>query len=343
MPLDENDRRAVLSWNTHVSGKVTLGLQMTRDPRSAVLHAFGDELTMLTPHISLEATFKDTDDLPGFFVGNGWIWHAAPSGAELRPFLETLALFHESSAESFHSSEKELKGLFQQSKPDLRDRLQGLHKPTELLVFTASQCPNCAHMLFELGPLPFLSSYLVIRVLDALLFAEKAQEAGIRSVPTILFGDRFRWTGRVDLAHVLEVVCRDEHTELSAAAAIRLLKEGKAQELSRLMLTSSKIWENFASVLTHAEWSVRLGALVVLEELAEKNPSRARAYLPLLWQNMDTLSAAVQGDVIYATGIAGDSTWAETVLQWAHKHAEDTELQEVAEETIRLLKAKHNP
>ncbi|MEJ5349279.1 MAG: hypothetical protein WHS46_11400 [Desulfosoma sp.] len=341
--MNENDKRAVLSWNTHVSGKVPLGLQKTRDTRSAVLQAFGDELVGLTPHISLETTFRDTNDLPAFFVGNGWIWHAAPSGAEFRPFLETLALFHERSAESFPSSEKEQKGSFQQRKPDLWDRLQGLQKPTELLVFTASQCPHCAHMLFELGPLPFLSSYLVIRVLDALLFAEKAQEAGIRSVPTILYGDHFRWTGRVDLAHVLEVVCRDEHTELSAAAAVRLLKEGKAKELSRLMLTSSKIWKDFASVLTHAEWSVRLGALVVLEELAEKNVTRARAYLPLLWENMDTFSAAVQGDVIYATGMVGDSTWAETVLQWAQKHAQDAELQEVAEETINILRTKRSP
>lgn len=337
MPLNEHDRRALLSWNAHVTGHVPLVLRTTRDPRSATLQTFAEELTALSPQITLHTAFKDTDDLPGFFIGDGWIWHAAPSGAELRPFLETLALFQETSGSPQRLWEQEPAATLRRRRPDLWQRLVERQSRRELLVFTAAQCPHCAHMLLELAPLPFMAPSLAVRVMDAQLCAEKAQAAGIRSVPTILFGVDFRWTGRVDVIHVLEVVCRDESTELSAAAAIRLLKEGKAHELSQLMLSSTNPWADFPSVLTHAEWSVRLGALVVLEELADKDPAKAQAYLPLLWKNMDDLPPSVQGDVVYATGIVGDTTWSEQVLRWTEKQAEDSELREVGEETLRTL------
>lgn len=343
MPLNEHDRRTLLSWNAHVSGQLTLVLRLTRDPRSASLQTFAEDLTALSPHISLHTAFEDTDDLPGFFIGNSWIWHAVPSGAELRPFLETLALFQETSTSPQHCWNHEPAPVLWHIRPDLRQRLVGLQSPRELVIFTGPQCPHCAHMLLELAPMPFMTPHLVVRVVDALLCAEMAQAAGIRSVPTILLGKDFRWTGRVDLAHVLEVVCRDENTELSAAAAIRLLKEGKAQELSRLMLSSSNPWAGFPAVLTHAEWSVRLGALVVLEELVDKDPLKAKAYLPLLWKNMDDLPAAVQGDVVYATGIVGDPAWLEPVLQWTEKQAEDSELRQVGEETLSMLHRNKKP
>lgn len=343
MPLNERDRRAVLSWNAHVSGHVSMRLHRTRDPRSATLQTFADDLTALSPYITLHTVFEDTDDLPGFFIGNSWIWHAAPSGAALQPFLETLALFQEMSAVPGRFGEDGLAPTMGPNRADLRQMLLRLHSPRELLVFTAPPCPHCAHTLLELAPMPFKTPYLVVRVVDALLCAETAQAAAIRSVPTILYGEDFRWTGRVDLAHVLEVVCRDANTELSAATAIRLLKEGKAQELSQLMLSSANPWADFSSVLTHAEWSVRLGALVVLEELVAKDPLKAQAYLPLLWEHMDDLPRAVQGDVVYATGIVGDPAWLERVFQWTEKHAEGSELREVGEETLSMLHRKNKP
>ncbi|ROQ90739.1 thioredoxin domain-containing protein [Desulfosoma caldarium] len=337
MPLNEHDRRALFAWNAHVTGRVPLVLQTTRDSRTATLQIFAEELTALSPQITLHTAFEDRDELPGFFIGDGWIWHAAPSGAELRPFLETLALFHETSASPQRLWEHEPTAALRRRRPDLWQRLVDRRNRRELLVFTAVQCPHCAHLLFELAPLPFVAPSLTVRVMDASLCQEKAQAAGIRSVPTILLGADFRWTGRVDVIHVLEVLYRDQNTELSAAAAIRLLKEGKAHELSHLMLSSATSWADFPSILTHAEWSVRLGALVVLEELADKDPAKAQAYLPMLWKNMADLPAAVQGDVVYATGIVGDSTWTEQVLRWTEKQAEDSELREVGEETLKTL------
>jgi len=342
MPFDEHERRTVRAWASHVQGKIPVILETTRDERSGALLACAQELAALAPQIVLDSLFRENHDPPGFFLGHGWIWHAAPAGAELRPFLEILAIHGERSASPQKLSEA-LKGDSEKTisnprvAPKLASLLEAMQSPRELAVFTAPQCPHCAHMLLELAPIPFVSSYLVIRVFDATLFPERAQAAGIRSVPTVLFGDDFRWTGRVDIQHIFEVVCRSEHTALSAAAAIRVLKEGKAHELARLMLASPTLWHDFAAVLTHPDWSVRLGALVVLEELAEKDPAKARAYLPALWEKMDGLPAPVQGDVLYATGIVGDASWKDRVLRWMETRTDDPDLREAAEETLRKL------
>lgn len=339
MPFDEHERRAVRTWAAHVPHKIPVVLETTRDERSRALQAFAEELTALAPQIAVDILFKDTDDPPGFFLGHGWIWHAAPTGAELRPFLEISALHGERSATE-KQPEAPKAAPYLRVALELTELLQELRSPQELSVFTAPQCPHCAHMLLELAPAPFLAPFLVIRVIDATLFPEKAREAAIRSVPTVLFGKDFRWTGRVDILHVFEVVCRSDHTGLSAAAAIRLLKEGKAPELARLMLASEGTWADFASVLTHPDWSVRLGALVVLEELWEKDPAKAGAYLPALWERMDALPTAVQGDVLYATGIAGDASWKAKVLRWSEQNAENPDLREVAEETLEKLETR---
>lgn len=342
MPFDEHERRTVRVWAAHVQGKIPLALETTRDERSSVLQAFAHELTTLAPQIVLHPLFSDTDDPPGFFPGHGWIWHAAPAGAELRPFLEILAIHGERST-SPQGPARPPEGKPLETGPDLRvpaalaSLLETIRSPRELAVFTAPQCPHCAHMLLELAPIPSVAPSLVIRVFDATLFPERARAAGIRSVPTVLYGDDFRWTGRVHIQHIFEVVCRNEHTALSAAAAIRVLKEGKAHELAQLMLASPTTWPDFAAVLTHPDWSVRLGALVVLEELAEKDINKAGAYLSVLWENMDGLPPSVQGDVLYATGIVGDALWKDRVLQWLETRKGDPELREAAEETLKKL------
>lgn len=339
MPFDEHEKRAILAWSGHVPDTIPLVLETTRDRRSAAFQAFARELTALAPQIALDYVFRDTDDLPGFFLGHGWIWHAIPAGAEIRPLLEILAVL----GEPFNSKEKAMGSRGVRLNPHvpskLMELLQNLQTHQELEVFTTPQCPHCAHVLLELVAAPFVASSLVIRVTDAALFSERAKKVGVRAVPTVLFGKDFRWTGRLDITHIFEVVCRNDHTGLSSSAAIRLLKERKAPELARLMLASRTTWADFAVVLTHPDWSIRLGALVVLEELSEKDPKKAGEYLPALWEKMEALPPAVQGDVLYATGIVGDASWKGRILQWAKENAHNPELVEAAEETLAKLEA----
>jgi hypothetical protein len=72
-----------------------------------------------------------------------------------------------------------------------------------------------------------------------------------------------------------------------------------------MMLERGEIFPAFTDLLTHPEWSVRLGAVVVVEELVEKNPGLARSILPSLWERFSTADTTVKGDILYLTGLAG--------------------------------------
>jgi hypothetical protein len=79
-----------------------------------------------------------------------------------------------------------------------------------------------------------------------------------------------------------------------------------------MMLERGEIFPAFTDLVTHPEWSVRLGAVVVVEEMAEKNPRLAGSVLPPLWERFSTVDTTVKGDILYLTGLAGSpEEWGE--------------------------------
>jgi HEAT repeat protein len=70
-------------------------------------------------------------------------------------------------------------------------------------------------------------------------------------------------------------------------------------------------------LLLHPEWSVRLGAMVVVESLAEEAPPLAARLCPVLVQAFENQTVSVQGDILYALGEVGDQTtraWIEHIM-----------------------------
>ncbi|SMC22403.1 hypothetical protein SAMN02746041_01424 [Desulfacinum hydrothermale DSM 13146] len=323
MRWGEREKEIVRAWSAHVTASVHLSVEKTLDARSAKLEDFARELARLVPKVSVEVLERESDDLPALLPGAGWIFHGVPDAAELRPFLEILALSTQPTPPPLDR--------------DLLSMVASLESPRELTLYVTPHCPHCAHTLFDLAPLPLASPRLLVRVIDADSFPEQARSLGIRAVPTLLLGETFRWTGQVRIREVLEVVCREEGGALSAAATIRLLKEGKAEDVARLMARSDRAWQDFPRILTHPEWSVRLGALVVLEELAEARPDLARSHLSPLWDRMDGAHLSVQGDILYAIGLAGDRSWISVLERWLEENDPGPDLLEVAREALEKL------
>ena len=54
--------------------------------------------------------------------------------------------------------------------------------------------------------------------------------------------------------------------------------------------------------MIHTKWPVRLGAMVVMEEIIEKNPNLAAQTITPLWQRFDEVDNRVKGDLIYILG-----------------------------------------
>jgi HEAT repeat protein len=84
-----------------------------------------------------------------------------------------------------------------------------------------------------------------------------------------------------------------------------MLKEGEAGRLAEMMLAKTQIFPAFYALLIHPKWPVRLGAMVVMEELIEKNLDLALDLIPPLWQQFDTVDDRVKGDLLYIFGQTG--------------------------------------
>jgi HEAT repeat protein len=103
-----------------------------------------------------------------------------------------------------------------------------------------------------------------------------------------------------------------------------------------MMLEAEKLFPAFYDVLTHNKWPIRLGAMVVIEEIVAKNRNLAAEALSPLWDRFQGVSVQIQGDILHVLGEIGDPrsvSWLETVSS----SDSDRELKEAAKEALEKI------
>jgi HEAT repeat protein len=191
-------------------------------------------------------------------------------------------------------------------------------------------------MVRQLIPLPMTDENLQLTIIDGTLFPEMAQTFRIRAVPTILLDQQFRWTGSVTLEELIDTINTRDPASLRPASLESIIKEGGAGRLAAMMLEAEKLFPAFYDVLTHQRWPIRLGAMVVIEEIVAKNPVLAAEALNPLWDRFLEASVQIQGDILYLFGEIGDPrtvSWLETVLSGNF----DREVKEAAREAAEKI------
>ena len=260
-------------------------------------------------------------DPPQILIGSGLRYQAVPAGYELQPFLEALVAFDSNSLKIAEP----LKILLKKNKV-----------PASLTVFISPQCTFCPQTVRKLISLPMTVENLQLTIIDGTIFPEMMQTHGIRSVPTILLDDQFRWTGSVPLEELIDAIIIRDPVSLRPASLENIIKEGGAGRLAAMMLKAEKLFPAFFDVLTHHKWPIRLGAMVVIEEIAGKNPDLAAEALNPLWDRFHEASVQIQGDILHVFGEIGDPrsiSWLETVLSGNF----DREVKEAAREAAEKI------
>jgi len=98
-----------------------------------------------------------------------------------------------------------------------------------------------------------------------------------------------------------------------------------------------EIFPAFYEVLVHPKWPVRLGAMVVMKELIEKNLDLALQTLEPLRELFYNVDNRVKGDLLYVFGEMQQKEimpWLETVINGD----DDAEVKEAAREALAKLK-----
>jgi hypothetical protein len=283
--MDNMTKERIKAWTP--LGRPTLGIANTEHPEQKKFESFARQWQEISAAISWRQSSQPAA-LPGFFLKNNILYSALPLERELLPFL---------------------KGLDSLEKPhpagDIQKTLDNIEAPCRLTLYIALQCPHCPGMVERLIPLAAACEKIYLHIIDGSLFPDKAQEDKVMSVPCLILNDDTRWTGAVAEEEIVDMIVNKESMDLDTKALKTILEDGRAEWITQRMLTSNRLFKGFSGLLLHETWSVRLGAMVVVEALAEKAPALCSDLEKILIEVFSTKDIPVQGDILYALGEIG--------------------------------------
>jgi glutaredoxin len=282
--------------------------------------AFCDQLKKAAPHISIKHDSDLPFEAPVLVSGRNAniAYHTLPSGKLLPLFLESLDNPFDAGPLPAEATEPPPRSI------DL---------PAGFKLYVADQCPHCPQTLRQLQVLADANPMIRLRVIDAQGSADMARDDNIRSVPTLILDDRFRWTGPVKTEELLTICADRDPSSLSADSLRQLVEDGQAPQVAAMMTECGQLFPAFIDLLVHPRWSVRLGAMVTVEYLADDAPELGRRLCRSLWQTFSDLTIQVQGDVTHIFGLFDDPQ-TKGYLQTITKGDFDDEVKDAAAEAL---------
>lgn len=273
-----------------LSGEITLTLRCTADRRSDALRQFAIDFNALAPAVRIKATEGDAESLPAFQITPNLTFAGIPLGRELAPFLQMLLAANESAT---HTPGRHV------------PRLEAVTLPADLDLYVAPHCAHCPESVQRIYPLAMASTAIRVAIIDGTFFTERAGRIQLKAVPTLIADGQVRWSGSIALDEIVSFLETRDPASLGAASLVTLLKEGKAARLAEMMSASGKLFPAFFELATHAQWPVRLGAMVALEHLQALNPDLAAEAGEPIWRRFERAPDAVKGDILYLLGELG--------------------------------------
>ncbi|MDA3918789.1 MAG: thioredoxin family protein [Deltaproteobacteria bacterium] len=289
--FDEQSKNLIMDWAQSLKNQIKIKLITTEHVETNQFINFTKKFTETTSKLTVDLE-KGENDLPCFLLKKNIKYSALPLSKELEPFLEALS----------HINNHEVK----LAEPILQ-RLDKINIPVNLKLYIALECPHCPNVVRTIIPMAMICENLHLQIIDGTLFPETAQKDGVMSAPCLILDDDFRWTGEVTTQEIIEIIINRDPSQLSAASLKNILEEGDASWIAGQMMEKGEIFAGFIQLLLHETWSVRLGAMVIVEELAETDPKLVAKLCPELIALFDKKDVPVQGDMLYVLGEAGSS------------------------------------
>ncbi|MCG8633017.1 MAG: thioredoxin family protein [Desulfobacterales bacterium] len=284
--IDAAAEKTIRDWTPPEN--ITISVLNADHPEQKHFKAFAGEWAGLSSAV----TWTDDDqeaDLPGFRLKDNITYSALPLERELPPFLSGLENLDRPPLS-----------------PDIRKMLDRIQLPCELTLYIALQCPHCPGMVDALIPLAAYSDKIRLHIIDGSMFREQASIDKVMSAPCLILDKGFRWTGSVPETEVLSMIINRDPALLSTTTLKNILEEGDADWITEEMIRAGTIFDGFLGLILHETWSVRLGAMVVVESLAERAPDLGLKLAPMLIGRFEEQEIPVQGDILYVLGEIGD-------------------------------------
>jgi len=310
------DEAAIRQWAEARTQPVVVTVLKDDSDRYAPLAEFIDRVAALAPLIAVKR--KSADDgtpAPALAIRDNLRFQTVATGQYLASFLDALAPAMPS---------------------EFSDALAALSLPARLTLFIAHGCPHCPKALARLLPLAHATPMVDLTVVDGALFSDLADTHAVKAVPTLILDDAFRWTGTIDVPEVAAMMVDRDPVRLGAATLRQTIESGHADRLARMMAERGTLFPAIFDLLAHPRWSVRLGAMVVMESLAEYAPPLAESAVPALLDWVDKADPSAHGDLICTLGTVGNTATID-ILNSLSDRFPDPDIQEAVAEAIEAI------
>lgn len=321
--MTREEKDAVGRWLAGEPGHPRMVLHLTQDPRSGLFEAFCEAFGGLAPCVSLIVEREASPGPPGLSIGKAILYRAIPLQREFAPFLKALTLAAGGAPDLL---------------PGEAAHVREVRLPASLRLFVTPQCPHCPAVVERLVSLSACNPLVSLTVIDGLLFPESAREAGVQTAPTVLF-EGLRWTGPPPMADLLQALIARDPACLGPDSFAGMIREGKALDLTRMMLERQRLFPGCLPLLSSPEFSVRLGAMAALESLLEASPGLGAGIPEHLWASYPQVDRTLQGDLLYMIGVAGGPDDL-SKLSAAAEEAADAEVREAAMEALSGIRTR---
>jgi alkyl hydroperoxide reductase subunit AhpF len=219
-------------------------------------------------------------------------YQALPEGLEAAPFVDLLL---ELAREPAPPHEEWARSLAR------------LEQPAEVLVFVSAACPHCAQAVRAAHQVALASPRVTSTIVDAQRFEELAAQFQVKSVPLTLVDGELGMTGGVSPQELAAKILGRGDAEYGMRVLVSLVETGRMSDSVRRVLEGDGAGELAAAWLRSA-MSLRMGLLMVVEEVLEANGRALDGIVGKLLPALDAEDAGLRGDTADLLGQIGHAS-----------------------------------
>jgi len=303
---------------------VVIKVNLTKDALSGKFRTFIGALATASGKLQPIYTTYVENDPPTIEIKPNLRYMALPSGREMAPFLQSL--ISRSNGE-ISLTERTLSILAK------------FITSTKIEVMVSPVCPHCPMVVTLVSQLALTSNYVEVTVIDITLFDDFAQRYNIRAVPTLVINGQDQLVGNISEDLLVDKLTSQAPSTFRPDSFKKIVKEGDAEKLAGMMVADGEVYGGALELLADSDWSVRMGMMVVLEEVALRSPDLVQRIYPYLVGLLNHGDANQRGDIAYLLGIIGNAS----VLESLKVLLSDTnpEVVEAAFEAIQQIQERH--
>jgi glutaredoxin len=271
---------------------VVLKVNLTKDILSKEFREFIEALAAANSNLRPIYTTFGENVPPTIEIKPNLRYMGLPGGREMAPFLQSL-ISRSSGKTSLAERTLSTMAKFITS--------------TKVEVMVSPTCPHCPTVVGLVNQLAIASAYLEVTIVDITFFPKFAQKYNIRAVPTLVIGEQEQLVGNISEDLLVDKLTNQSPATFHPDSFRKIIKEGDAEKLAGMMVADGDVYVRALELLADPDWSVRMGMMVVLEEVAKLRPDLLQRVYPYVVDLLDHGDANQRGDMAYLLGLIGDA------------------------------------